>query len=80
MMDISNVQSLTALVNVIDALTKSDEEAKILSVSISRFGLPVVQLSYEFFIEIFGENELQAPESTKDLVITYVNGDLLYSP
>jgi len=72
-MNIDNIQSLAALTNMIDTLTKSSEEGQVLAVDISRFGSPSILLTYEFFIEIFSEYELKAQESSKTLVVTYVN-------
>lgn len=41
-MNIENVQSLAAIVNLIDAQAKSGEEAQFLTVSISRFDSPSI--------------------------------------
>jgi len=72
MMDINNVQSLTALVNVIDTLVKSGDEGQILSVSISRYSSTNIQLSYELFMSIFKEYE--ESDSVHSTVYTHVNG------
>lgn len=74
-MNIDNIQSLAALVNMIDAQAKSDEEAQILSVSISRFDSPTIVLTHKAFIELFDEYEIQeSHDSSKVLVSAFVEG------
>lgn len=74
-MNIDNIQSLAALVNKIDAQAKSDEEAQILSVSISRFDSPTIVLTHKAFIELFDEYEIQEThDSSKVLVSAFVDG------
>lgn len=74
-MNNENVQSLAALVNIIDAQAKSGEEAQFLSVSNSRFDSPTILLIHEFFIELFDEYEIQEThDSSKVLVSAFVNG------
>ena len=74
-MNIDNMQSLAEIVNLIDAQAKSDEEAQILSVSISRFDSPTIVLTHKAFIELFDEYELQATQdSSKVLVSAFMNG------
>ena len=74
MMDINNVQSLTALVNVIDTLVKSGDEGQILTVSISRYSSTNIQLSYELFMSIFEEYEKSESDSVHSTVYTHING------
>lgn len=74
-MDMSNMQSLAALVNMIDVQAKSDEGAQILSVSISRFDSPTIVLTHKAFIELFDECEIQEThDSSKVLVSALMNG------
>lgn len=74
-MNVENVQSLAALVNMIDSLAKSGEEAQLLSVSICRFESPTILLTHEFFIELFDEYEIQEThDSSKVLVSAFMNG------
>ena len=73
--NIDNIQSLAALVNRIDVQAKSDEEAQILSVSISRFDSPTIVLTHKAFIELFDEYEIQeSHDSSKVLVSAFVEG------
>ncbi|MGR6906833.1 hypothetical protein [Lysinibacillus sp. BSL11] len=73
-MNIENVQSLAAIVNLIDAQAKSGEEAQFLTVSISRFDSPSILLTHKVFIELFDEYEIQEThDSSKVLVSTFVN-------
>lgn len=73
-MDISNVQSLTALVNVIDTLVKSGDKGQVLNVSISRYGSANIQLSYELFMSMFKEYEELDSDSVQSTVYTHING------
>ena len=74
-MNIDNIQSLAALTNIIDTFAKSSEGGHLLTVSISRFSSPAIQLSYELFIGIFDEYELREyQDSSRVRAVTYVNG------
>ena len=73
-MNIENVQSLAAIVNMIDAQAKSGEEAQFLTVSINRFDSPTILLTHKVFIELFDEYEIhETHDSSKVLVSTFVN-------
>ena len=80
MMGADKMQSLAAIVSLIDAQAKSGKEAQFLTVSISRFDSPSILLTHKVFIELFDEYEIQETyDSSKVLVSAFVNSVEFYA-